>query len=117
MYATLDERWMRSKQGYTTSTLTEEQLRQVQAAVEETYALEEAFLQEIEALIDDEISENQIVTADITFLDWRNKAAVLTVWRRAAQGDCIEELRSLVDKDSEGNLRCRIIKQGEQGEL
>ena len=93
-----------------TSTLTNSDIRLLQT-VEEVGALEEALWQEIEALIDREIAENQIVAADVEFIDPRHQVAVLTVWRR--QGDCIEELRSLVDKDSEGNLRCRIIKRGE----
>jgi len=98
----------------TTSTLTDDQIRRIQAAIEETRAEEEAFWQEIEDLIDREIAETQILAADIEFLDYRRQTAVLTVWRRAEHGDHVEELRSLVDKDDEGNLRCRIIKSRDE---
>ena len=74
---------------------------------------EDTFWREIEDLIDKEIAENQIRAAEIEFLDEERQKAVLRVWRRAAHGDCIEELRSLVDKDEQGKLRCQIIKQHE----
>jgi len=103
---------MQDKLEDTTSTLADHEIRTLRTA-EEICDLEEAFWEEIETLIDKEITENQIVAADVETIDPLRQFAVLTVWRRAAQGDCIEELRSLVDKDGEGNLRCRIIKRGE----
>ena len=82
------------------------------------YDLEDAFWQEIEGLIDKEIAENQIVAAEIEFLDPHRHAAVLRVWRRAkgdSHGDVIEELRSLVTRDSDGKLLCQVIQGSRSG--
>lgn len=68
-----------------------------------------SFWIEIQNLIDKEIADNQIKFAKIEYMDELRQKAVLKVWRRAAQGDCIEELRSLVNKDEHGKLRCQII--------
>ena len=77
------------------------------------YDLEDAFWQEIEGLIDKEIAGNQIVAAEIEFLDPHRHAAVLRVWRRAksdSRGDTIEELRSLVTRGDDGKLLCQVIQ-------
>ena len=72
------------------------------------------FRQEVQALIDKEIVENQIRAGTIEILDERNETAILRVWRRAPKGPYIQELRSLVDKDDKGNLRCQIIQPRER---
>ena len=83
------------------------------------YDLEDAFWQEIESLIDREIAEGQILAAEVEFLDPHRHAAVLRVWRMAkgdSHGDVIEELRSLVTRDSDGKLLCQVIQGSRSGE-
>ena len=78
-----------------------------------TYDYDDTFHQEVEDMIDKEISENQIKAAEIEFLDERRQTAVLRIWRRAAHGDRVEEIRSFIDKDKQGVLQCQIIKRSE----
>lgn len=84
------------------------------------YDLDDMLWQEMEGLIDREIAEGQIVAAEIEFLDPHRHAAVLRVWRRAkgdSHGDVIEELRSLVTRDDNGNLLCQVIQGSRSGGL
>ncbi len=74
---------------------------------------------EVRALLDEEIAESQILTAKIEFLDTLHEVVILRVWRWAphkdSHGDSIEELRSLVSKDDEGKLQCRVIQGSRSG--